>query len=148
MCCKGGEKQRVSIARAILKNPQILVYDEATSSLDTITEHVCMMLKWSCNCNNFLYFYPIVTFLYYLCYRMYQFWQSGTGWWFCWCHLCTSDYNVFEFILFWFLENSWRPQVCNSESNNPGYRSSPVNSGWCRRNSCSRGRNNRRTRVT
>jgi ATP-binding cassette subfamily B (MDR/TAP) protein 7 len=35
----GGEKQRVSIARAILKNPLILVYDEATSSLDTITEH-------------------------------------------------------------------------------------------------------------
>jgi ATP-binding cassette subfamily B (MDR/TAP) protein 7 len=34
----GGEKQRVSIARAILKNPHILVYDEATSSLDTLTE--------------------------------------------------------------------------------------------------------------
>jgi len=38
----GGEKQRVSIARAILKNPLILVYDEATSSLDTITEHVSL----------------------------------------------------------------------------------------------------------
>jgi len=36
----GGEKQRVSIARAILKDPLILIYDEATSSLDTITEHV------------------------------------------------------------------------------------------------------------
>ena len=36
----GGEKQRISIARAILKDPLILVYDEATSSLDTITEHV------------------------------------------------------------------------------------------------------------
>ncbi len=34
----GGEKQRISIARAILKNPQILILDEATSSLDTKSE--------------------------------------------------------------------------------------------------------------
>jgi ATP-binding cassette subfamily B protein len=34
----GGEKQRVSIARALLKKPQILLFDEATSSLDTHTE--------------------------------------------------------------------------------------------------------------
>ncbi|MHB1485517.1 MAG: ABC transporter ATP-binding protein [Saccharofermentanales bacterium] len=34
----GGEKQRISIARAILVNPQILILDEATSSVDTQTE--------------------------------------------------------------------------------------------------------------
>lgn len=34
----GGEKQRVSIARAILKDSPILIFDEATSSLDSITE--------------------------------------------------------------------------------------------------------------
>ena len=34
----GGEKQRIAIARAILKNPLILIFDEATSALDSKTE--------------------------------------------------------------------------------------------------------------
>ena len=34
----GGEKQRIAIARAILRNPPIMVFDEATSALDTRSE--------------------------------------------------------------------------------------------------------------
>lgn len=47
----GGQRQRIALARAIIRDPEILILDEATNALDTISEHLIQKALNDFGCN-------------------------------------------------------------------------------------------------
>ena len=54
----GGEKQRVAIARTLLKDPAFILLDEATSALDTHTERTIQVGAGGSPCSTILDYFP------------------------------------------------------------------------------------------
>ena len=62
MMLSGGEKQRIAIARLLLKQPSIMIFDESTSALDTQTEQsILSALNLLNNNNNYKHTHPVTT---------------------------------------------------------------------------------------